>query len=109
MISRTLTRDWPTAVSSPPAAAAGLPLPLLRFIEFSSTALRVEHAQSDYEQHQRVTIVRFREKRIVDAGNIEVIGDELLSLVKVQHLKNILLNFEGWNFFHRPRSISSFC
>lgn len=45
-----------------------------------------------------VTIVRFREKRIVDAGNIEAIGDEMLNLVKVQHLKNILLNFEGVEF-----------
>jgi anti-sigma B factor antagonist len=45
-----------------------------------------------------VTVVRFREKRIVDAGNIEAIGDEMLNLVKVQHLKNILLNFEGVEF-----------
>ncbi|MBX3421294.1 MAG: STAS domain-containing protein [Pirellulaceae bacterium] len=45
-----------------------------------------------------VTIVRFKEKRIVDAGNIEAIGDEMVSLVKVQHLKNILLNFEGVEF-----------
>ena len=45
-----------------------------------------------------VTVVRFREKRIVDAGNIEVIGDEMLNLVRVQRLKNILLNFEGVDF-----------
>lgn len=45
-----------------------------------------------------VTIVRFREKRIVDAGNIEALGAEMLALVKVQHLKNILLNFEGVEF-----------
>ncbi|HAC89770.1 MAG TPA: anti-sigma factor antagonist [Planctomycetaceae bacterium] len=45
-----------------------------------------------------VTIVRFREKRIVDAGNIEALGSEMLALVKVQHLKNILLNFEGVEF-----------
>jgi anti-sigma B factor antagonist len=45
-----------------------------------------------------VTIVRFRERRIVDAGNIEAIGDDMLALVKVQHLKNILLNFDGVEF-----------
>ncbi len=45
-----------------------------------------------------VTVVRFNEKRIVDPGNIEAMGDELLKLVTDQHLKNILLNFENVEF-----------
>lgn len=45
-----------------------------------------------------VTIVRFKDKRIVDAGNIEQMGDEMLQLVNVQHLKQILLNFDGVEF-----------
>lgn len=45
-----------------------------------------------------VTIVRFKDKRIVDAGNIEQMGDEMLQLVNAQHLKQILLNFEGVEF-----------
>lgn len=45
-----------------------------------------------------VTIVRFKDKRIVDAGNIEQMGDEMLQLVEVQHLKQILLNFDGVEF-----------
>ena len=45
-----------------------------------------------------VTIVRFKDKRIVDAGNIEQMGDEMLQLVNTQHLKQILLNFEGVEF-----------
>lgn len=45
-----------------------------------------------------VTIVRFKDKRIVDAGNIEQMGDEMLQLVNSQHLKQILLNFEGVEF-----------
>ena len=45
-----------------------------------------------------VTIVRFKDKRIVDAGNIEQMGDEMLQLVNAQHLKQILLDFEGVEF-----------
>ncbi len=45
-----------------------------------------------------VTIVRFKDKRIVDAGNIEQMGDEMLQLVNAQHLKQILLNFDGVEF-----------
>jgi anti-sigma B factor antagonist len=45
-----------------------------------------------------VTIVRFKDRRIVDAGNIEQMGEEMLALVNEQHLKNILLNFEGVEF-----------
>lgn len=45
-----------------------------------------------------VTIVRFKDKRIVDAGNIEQMGDEMLQLVNSQHLKQILLNFDGVEF-----------
>lgn len=45
-----------------------------------------------------VTIVRFKDKRIVDPGNIEQMGDEMQQLVTAHHLKQILLNFEGVEF-----------
>ena len=45
-----------------------------------------------------VTSVRFNDERIVDSANIETMGDELASLVDEDHLKYILLNFEGVGF-----------
>lgn len=45
-----------------------------------------------------LAIVRFSDKRIVDSANIEEMGEELFSIVKVDHLKHLLLNFEGVEF-----------
>lgn len=45
-----------------------------------------------------LAIVRFSDKRIVDSANIEEMGEELFSIVEVDHLKHLLLNFEGVEF-----------
>ncbi len=45
-----------------------------------------------------VAVVRFVDKKIVDSGNIEEMGSELLSVVEVDHMKHVLLNFEGVEF-----------
>lgn len=45
-----------------------------------------------------LAIVRFSDKKIVDSGNIEEMGAEMLSLVDDDHLKHVLLNFEGVDF-----------
>ncbi len=42
--------------------------------------------------------VRFKDKKIVDSGNIEEMGAEMFSLVDADHLKHVLLNFEGVEF-----------
>ena len=42
--------------------------------------------------------VRFSDKKIVDSGNIEEMGAEMISLVDVDHMKHVLLNFEGVDF-----------
>ena len=42
--------------------------------------------------------VRFTDKKIVDSGNIEQMGEEMFSLVDKEHIKHILLNFEGVEF-----------
>lgn len=42
--------------------------------------------------------VRFSDKKIVDSANIEEMGDEMMSLVDKDHMKHILLNFEGVDF-----------
>ncbi len=42
--------------------------------------------------------VRFADTKIVDSANIEEMGAELLSLVDDEHMKHVLLNFEGVAF-----------
>lgn len=45
-----------------------------------------------------VSVVRFIDKKIVDSGTIELLGDELVSLVTVDKRTQVLLNFEGVDF-----------
>ncbi len=45
-----------------------------------------------------ISIVRFVDKKIVDSGNIEALGEELNSLVTEEKRDAILLNFEGVEF-----------
>ncbi len=42
--------------------------------------------------------VRFTDKKIIDSANIEEMGSELFALVSQDHMKHILLNFEGVEF-----------
>ena len=45
-----------------------------------------------------VTVVRFVDRKIIDASEIEQLGAELLALVDIQQRKRLLLNFEGVEF-----------
>ena len=45
-----------------------------------------------------VTVVRFVDRKILDAANIQELGDELFSLVEVDKRKNLLLNFSSVEF-----------
>jgi anti-sigma B factor antagonist len=45
-----------------------------------------------------VSVVRFVDKKIVDSGSIEQLGEELNSLVTVEKRNMILLNFDGVEF-----------
>jgi anti-sigma B factor antagonist len=45
-----------------------------------------------------VSVVRFVDKKIVDSGTIEQLGEELVSLVTVEKRSQILLNFDGVEF-----------
>lgn len=49
-------------------------------------------------QMGEVATVRFSDKKIVDSANIEEMGAEMMSLVDNEHLKHILLNFDGVEF-----------
>lgn len=49
-------------------------------------------------EHDGVSIVRFVDKKIVDSGSIEQLGDELNRLITEDKRSNLLLNFEGVDF-----------
>lgn len=45
-----------------------------------------------------VTMVRFLDRKIIDAANIQELGDELFALVEKEQRKNLLLNFASVEF-----------
>ncbi len=47
---------------------------------------------------QGITVARFHSHKIIDDGQIQQMGSELLSLVEDQSCRALLLNFEGVNF-----------
>ncbi|MEX0818270.1 MAG: STAS domain-containing protein [Pirellulaceae bacterium] len=56
------------------------------------------HHRLDVSEVGDVSVVRFTDRRILDAASIEALGDELFELVEVNHLKRLLLNFTGVEF-----------
>lgn len=46
----------------------------------------------------KASVVRFVDRKIIDAAEIEQLGSELLSLVKIHGKSSLLLNFEGVEF-----------
>ena len=45
-----------------------------------------------------VTMVRFLDRKIIDAANIQELGDELFALIEKEQRKNLLLNFANVEF-----------
>ena len=45
-----------------------------------------------------VTVVRFVDRKILDATNIEELGSELFALIEEDHRKSLLLNFTNVEF-----------
>jgi anti-sigma B factor antagonist len=45
-----------------------------------------------------VAMVRFLDRKIIDAANIQELGDELFTLVEKEQRKNLLLNFNNVEF-----------
>ncbi|MBC8351495.1 MAG: STAS domain-containing protein [Planctomycetes bacterium] len=56
------------------------------------------HHRLDVSEVGEVSVVRFVDRRILDASNIEELGDELFGLVENDGKKNLLLNFTGVEF-----------
>jgi len=56
------------------------------------------HARLDVADVGEVTVVRFNDRKILDATAIEELGGELFALVENENRKNLLLNFTGVEF-----------
>ncbi len=46
-----------------------------------------------------VSVVKFKDPKVMDPSRIETMGKELLSLVKEDETENVLINFENVSFF----------
>jgi anti-anti-sigma factor len=51
------------------------------------------------DQVSNVSVVRFKDKKVMDPARIEQLGVELLTLVNDGKPDNVLINFEDVNFF----------
>ena len=56
------------------------------------------HQRLEVSESGGVSVVRFVDRRILDASNIEELGDELFALVEADNIKKLLLNFTGVEF-----------
>ncbi len=56
------------------------------------------HHRLDVSEIDDVAVVRFVDRRILDASNIEELGDELFALVETENRNRLLLNFTGVEF-----------
>ena len=56
------------------------------------------HRRIEVSESGDVAIVRFVDRKILDAANIQELGDELFSLIEVDNRKNLLLNFSNVEF-----------
>jgi len=57
-----------------------------------------EYQQITTTDEQGVTVVRFHSHKIIDDGQIQQMGNELLALVNAEQRTTLLLNFSGVNF-----------
>lgn len=56
------------------------------------------HHRLDVSDVGEVAVIKFVDRRILDAANIEELGDELFGLVENDGKKQLLLNFTGVEF-----------
>jgi anti-sigma B factor antagonist len=56
------------------------------------------HSRIDVSKVGDVSIVKFRDKKILDEASIQELGAELFALVEQQNRKAVLLNFDGVEF-----------
>jgi anti-sigma B factor antagonist len=68
---------------------AGLPGPL----SFAESQFMATHRRLEVSEVGDVTVIRFVDRKILDEGNIQEVGQELFHLVEVEQRKKLLINF----------------
>jgi anti-sigma B factor antagonist len=58
----------------------------------------VDHRRVEVSEVGEVTVVRFLDRKILDAANIQELGEELFALVEQESRKSLLLNFSSVEF-----------
>jgi anti-anti-sigma factor len=58
----------------------------------------VEHRRVEVAAVGEVTVVRFLDRKILDAAKIQELGDELFSLVGYEDRRKLMLNFSNVEF-----------
>jgi anti-sigma B factor antagonist len=64
----------------------------------SGSLVMPAHRRLEVSEVGTVTVVRFVDRKILDAANIQELGDELFGLVEQDKRKNLLLNFSNVEF-----------
>jgi anti-sigma B factor antagonist len=72
--------------------------PELKNPNVSQENLMTERRRTSVVNMGDLATVKFNDKKIVDSANIEEMGEELMSLVDKDKMKQVLLNFEGVEF-----------
>ena len=57
-----------------------------------------EYRRLDVSEVGDVTVVRFRDRKIIEDINIQELGREMFRLVEVDHRERLVLNFSAVNF-----------
>ena len=57
-----------------------------------------EYRRIEVNEVGDVTVVRFRDRKIIEDINIQELGQELFQLVDQEHLRRLLLNFSSVEF-----------
>ena len=57
----------------------------------------------DIEEVNDVTIARFTDKKILDESNIQIIGNQLFSLIDDDHRKKVVLDFSNVEYLSNAR------
>ena len=57
-----------------------------------------EYRRLDVSEVGDVTVVRFRDRKIIEDINIQELGREMFRLVEVDHREKLVLNFSSVNF-----------
>jgi anti-sigma B factor antagonist len=58
----------------------------------------VDHRRVEISEVGEVTVVRFLDRKILDAANIQELGQELFALVEKESRRSLLLNFSNVEF-----------